>query len=84
VTTPADENRLTAAAAVLMVLVLLWSGALAAGFTWAAVAGGDRMSAGRTVIFSVIAGFLVLLWVRTAYELGRRLLLSRGARTAGR
>lgn len=77
VSTPTDPDRLSAAAAVLMTLTLLWSGALAVGFAWSAADGGPRMSGGRALAFWLIAGFLALLAVRTGYELARRVLLAR-------
>lgn len=76
-TAPDDPGRLTGAAAVLMTLTLLWSGALAVGFAWSAADGGPRMSGGRALAFWLIAGFLALLAVRTGYELVRRLVLAR-------
>ncbi len=63
---------MTGVGALLMSMVLLWSGALAAGFGWAAASG--KMSFGRTLMFWLIAGFLSLLAVRTGYEMVRRLL----------
>jgi hypothetical protein len=57
-----------------MVLVLTWSGALAAGFAYAAATGSDEMGFGRTLAFWVVAAFLALLAGRTGYELVRRLL----------
>lgn len=63
-----------AAAFVLMALVLLWSGALAVGFAWAAATGHQQMGFGRTVVFWVVAAFLGLLAVRTCFELVRRVV----------
>ncbi len=76
-TSTPDANRLTGVGALLMTLVLLWSGALAVGFGWAAITGADQMSFGRTLVFALIAGFLGLLCVRTTYELIRRFLGTR-------
>jgi hypothetical protein len=66
---------MTGVGALLMSMVLLWSGALAAGFAWAAASG--KMSFGRTLMFWLIAGFLSLLAARTGYEMVRRLVRSR-------
>jgi hypothetical protein len=74
VTSPDDTGPLTGVAALLMSLVLVWSGVLAVGFVWAAVDGAGQMSFGRTLMFYVIAGFLGLLSGRTAFELVRRLV----------
>lgn len=71
---PDDGRRITVVGAVVMTLVLVWSGALAVGFTWAAATGSDSMGTSRRLIFSLIAAFLGLLAVRTGYELVRRLL----------
>lgn len=73
-TEPGDGRRITVVGAVVMTLVLLWSGALAAGFAWAAATGSDSMGASRTLLFYLIAAFLGLLAGRTGYELVRRLL----------
>lgn len=73
-----EEPRPTAAAWVLMTLVLLWSGALAALFTVSAATGRGGISDTRRLAFALIALFLSLLAVRTGYELVRRLLLLRG------
>lgn len=77
VSTPSDPDRLSGAAAVLMTLTMLWSGALAVGFAWSAADGGPRMSGGRALAFWLIAGFLALLAARTGYELVRRLVPAR-------
>lgn len=58
---------------VLMVLVLLWSGALRAGFAWAAATGSETMGLGRTAAFYLVAAFLGALAAHTGYELVRRL-----------
>jgi sterol desaturase/sphingolipid hydroxylase (fatty acid hydroxylase superfamily) len=58
---------------VLMVVVLLWSGALAAGFGFAAVTGAESLGLGRRTTYYLLSGFMALLATRTAYELWRRL-----------
>lgn len=73
-TEPGDGRGLTVVGAVLMTVVLLWSGALAAGFAWAAATGSDSMGTSRRLMFYLIAAFLGLLAGRTGYELVRRLL----------
>ncbi len=75
-----NEDRLTGVGALLMSLVLLWSGALALGFGWAAATGGDRLGGARTVMFWLIAAFLGLVASRTAYEIVRRLASMRRQR----
>ncbi len=62
-----EEPQASPAAYLLMGMVLLWSGALSAGFAWAASTG--EMSATRTLAFYGLAAFLALLAGRTAYEL---------------
>jgi hypothetical protein len=56
---------------VLMSVVLLWSGGLTVGFTYAAVAGEAPFS--KTLMYGLLAAFTALLAARTAYELVRRL-----------
>lgn len=65
-----DKQRSGPTVYVLMLLVLVWSGALAAGFTWAATSG--ELSTTRTAVFFGLAGFLALIAGRTGYELVRR------------
>lgn len=52
-----------------MTLVLVWSGGLAAGFAYA----GSQLSGAKALGYLLVAGFLGLLALRTAYELVRRL-----------
>lgn len=69
---PGRPPRRSAAAIVLMSLVVLWSAALAFGFAWAAATADQRLGSGRRVAFGVLAVFLTLAAGRTAYELWRR------------
>ena len=71
-TSTQDGDRLTGVGALLMTLVLLWSGALAVGFGWAASVGRQDMGPARTVLFWIVAAFLGLIAARTGYELVRR------------
>lgn len=74
-----QTGGLTAAAGILMALVLLWSGGLAAGFTYAAFSGSAHPTFARSAGYLAIAFFLALLAARTGYEVVRR--LSAGRRT---
>ncbi len=56
-----------------MSLTTLWSGGLAAGFGYAAA----DLSGTRQLLFVLIAAFLAVLAVRTAYELVHRFALAR-------
>jgi hypothetical protein len=56
----------------LMTFVLLWSGALAVGFGYAAVAGADETSTTRTAVYALLAGFTGLLAGRTGFEMVRK------------
>lgn len=67
-----QTGGLTPAAGILMTLVLVWSGALAAGFAYAALSRADSPSFARSAGFLAIAFFLALLAGRTGYELVRR------------
>jgi hypothetical protein len=70
VNTDEQPGGLTAAAGILMGLVLLWSGGLAAGFVYAGLAEGS--SVGRATGYLLIAFFLALVALRTGYEIVRR------------
>jgi hypothetical protein len=70
---------LTVVAGILMTLVLLWSGGLAASFTYAALSRSGHPSLARSTGYLVIALFLALLAARTAYEMVRRLGAGRRA-----
>ncbi len=56
-----------------MALVAVWAGGLAAGLAWAALTAPEQLGPVRTLLFSLGAGFLLLLSTRTAYELVRAL-----------
>jgi hypothetical protein len=62
-----------------MVLVLLWSGGLAAGFGYAALSGFGRSFSAQSLGYLAAAFFLSLLAARTGYELVRRLAAGRRA-----
>ena len=66
---------------VLMALVLLWSGGLAAGFAYAAANGAGQLSSTKVLLFWIASAFLAVLALRTGYELVRRLVLGARART---
>ncbi len=69
----ASPERPGAAAIVLMSLVVLWSGALALGFAFAATS----LTGTTALLFFLIAAFLSVLALRTAYELVHRFVLGR-------
>ncbi len=56
-----------------MLLVIVWSGGLAFGFAYAATG----LSGTKSLLFVLIAAFLAVLAVRTAYELVHRFALAR-------
>ena len=66
-----SSSRPQAPVIVLMVLVTLWSGGLAAGFAYAVASG--RLGSTQTVLFTLAGALLAVLAVRTAYELVRAL-----------
>ena len=67
------DVRPRGSALALMTLVAVWAGLLAAGLAWAAFTAPERLGPGRTLLFWIGAGFLLLLSTRTAYELLRHL-----------
>lgn len=69
----AGAPRLSGTGLALMLLFTLWSGVLGAGFGVAVVVARDRLGEGRSLLFALIAIFMLLAAVRTAYELLRRL-----------
>lgn len=56
-----------------MGLFVLWSGALGVGFAAVAVVAADELSATRRLVYALLALFLLLIALRTGYELFRRL-----------
>ena len=68
-----SNERPRPAVIVLMLLVTVWSGALAAGFGWAVATASDRLGSSRVLVFTLAGGLLAVLAVRTAYELVRSL-----------
>ena len=56
----------------MMVLVLLWSAALPAGFGWVAATTAHSLGLPRTAAYYAVSVFTALLAARTAYELFRR------------
>ena len=65
------EERSPAGLLVLMVLMVVWSAALAVGFVAVVVVG--ELSVMRAVVYLVLAGFLGVLASATGRELVRRL-----------
>ena len=74
---------------ILMAIVALWAGALAAAFGYAALIGRGELGDAKTLLYAVIGVALAVISARTGYELirqvGRRVVAtSRRDRGDGR